>query len=101
KWNSVFQVIAIDLPGHGASDIKQFPSMIGFTDELKALFDLLQISRCHLLGYSMGGRVALSFALRHPDYVSHLILESASPGLKTIEERLNRQQQDAKLAEFL
>lgn len=99
KWSSAFKVIAIDLPGHGQSKIAQFPSMTGFCDELKEILDALEVDRCHLLGYSMGGRIALSFALRHPNYVSHLILESASPGLKTIEERLTRQTADGRLGD--
>src|SRR5699024_3377476 len=67
--------------------------------ELKILLEELQVSKCHLLGYSMGGRVALSFAQRHPEMVSCLILESASPGLKTESERIERKEKDAKLAD--
>src|SRR5699024_644288 len=54
-------VITIDLPGHGNSVTPDFPTMIDFCDELKILLEELQVSKCHLLGYSMGGRVALSF----------------------------------------
>src|SRR5699024_5823244 len=67
----------------------------------KAILDALEIDNCYLLGYSMGGRIALSFALRYPNYVSHLILESASPGLKTLEERLQRQASDSKLGDLI
>lgn len=99
KWSSVFRVITIDLPGHGNSVTPDFPTMIDFCDELKILLEELQVSKCHLLGYSMGGRVALSFAQRHPEMVSSLILESASPGLKTESERVERKEKDAKLAD--
>lgn len=51
-----------------------------------------------LVGYSMGGRVALHQALRRPDRVRRLILESASPGLATEEERARRRADDEALA---
>src|SRR5690625_4319625 len=52
-----------------------------------------------MLGYSLGGRTALSFAQYFPNQVKSLILESASPGLKTEAERKTRREQDDKLAE--
>src|SRR5699024_4306522 len=52
KWSSVFRVITIDLPGHGNSVTPDFPTMIDFCDELKILLEELQVSKCHLLGYS-------------------------------------------------
>ncbi|MER2116248.1 MAG: 2-succinyl-6-hydroxy-2,4-cyclohexadiene-1-carboxylate synthase, partial [Solibacillus isronensis] len=50
-------------------------------------------------GYSMGGRVALSYAVRYPSGIEHLILESASPGLMDEEQRTIRKQADDTLAE--
>ena len=47
----------------------------------------------------MGGRLALGFACLYPEFVDTLILESASPGLLTEEEREIRRQNDRKLAE--
>ena len=52
-----------------------------------------------LLGYSMGGRIALHYAVRHPERVERLVLESASPGLRTEEERVRRRAEDEALAE--
>ena len=42
----------------------------------------------------MGGRIALAYTVRYPERVSSLILESSSPGLKTEEEREERQVAD-------
>jgi 2-succinyl-6-hydroxy-2,4-cyclohexadiene-1-carboxylate synthase len=98
KWASAFQVIAIDLPGHGNTVTPNFPQMMDFCDELRDLLDLLDVQKCHLLGYSMGGRIALSFAQRHPQRLRSLLLESASPGLQSALERKERQQNDEALA---
>jgi 2-succinyl-6-hydroxy-2,4-cyclohexadiene-1-carboxylate synthase len=53
----------------------------------------------HLLGYSMGGRLALTIAVHYPDKVKSLILESATAGLKTESERQERIQSDNALAD--
>lgn len=55
----------------------------------------------HLLGYSMGGRIALHFALRHPGRLVSLTLESASPGLEDPAARAARRAEDEALAEAL
>lgn len=54
-----------------------------------------------LIGYSMGGRIALHQALRAPDRVRRLVLESASPGLETEAERSARRRADSQLAASL
>jgi 2-succinyl-6-hydroxy-2,4-cyclohexadiene-1-carboxylate synthase len=57
--------------------------------------------RVTLLGYSMGGRAALSFAAHYPNMTKALILESVNPGLTDENLRLERSEQDDKLAEFI
>jgi 2-succinyl-6-hydroxy-2,4-cyclohexadiene-1-carboxylate synthase len=54
-----------------------------------------------VLGYSMGGRLALYAALEHPSAFAALVLESASPGLKTEAERAERRAADERLAVML
>ena len=93
-------VAAIDLPGHGAAT--GLPAeAYGFdaaVDALAATFDAHGLARPDLLGYSMGGRVALAFALRHPERVRTLTLESASAGLETDAARAARRTLDAERA---
>lgn len=103
-WGQHMQCIAIDILGHGQTDA---PAAIQRYDietvakDIAMLFDRLGIKKAHLLGYSMGGRLALTFAIRYPQYVQTLILESSSPGLKTEEERIKRCEEDERLAQFI
>ena len=92
------QVIAIDLPGHGRTDTPLGKSMEECCWDLKQLFHYLQLDKFHLLGYSMGGRTALSFAMMYPKHVQSLVLESSSPGLAATEDRALRIEKDEKNA---
>ncbi|WP_163971529.1 2-succinyl-6-hydroxy-2,4-cyclohexadiene-1-carboxylate synthase [Oceanobacillus halotolerans] len=98
SWQASFQVITVDLPGHGKTKVEHPRSMEDCCEDLRQLLDHLQLESVHLLGYSMGGRTALSFAMLYPNHVRSLILESASPGLSTSEERMARIERDDKLA---
>lgn len=97
-----YQLIAPDLLGHGQTaspaDSTRYDMPHAITD-LWALLDYWHIDRCRLLGYSMGGRLALGFALTHPERVSALILESSSAGLASASERTARIYSDEALAE--
>jgi pimeloyl-ACP methyl ester carboxylesterase len=75
-----FRTIAVDLPGFGDSD-KPFPAAYDppmFARWVHALLDALGLDRVHLLGHSMGGRVALEVGMRHPDRVDRLVLMTPS-----------------------
>ncbi|WP_147532709.1 2-succinyl-6-hydroxy-2,4-cyclohexadiene-1-carboxylate synthase [Bacillus marasmi] len=104
KWSEQSQLIMVDIIGHGESDAPSDSSrylMDKVVEDLAALLSKLGVDCADFLGYSMGGRLALSFALAHPEMVRKLVLESASPGLKTEEERAQRRESDAKLAAFI
>ena len=91
------RVIRVDLPGHGATELPQHPkraSMAQVADDLCALLRALDAAPAHVLGYSMGARLALNLALQHPECVARLVLESGSPGLKTEDERASRRASD-------
>lgn len=96
-------VIAPDLPGHGASlrdDSAEF-TMPAAANSIIALLDQLNISHCILLGYSMGGRLALYLATHYPDRFTKLILESSSPGIDNSAERSARKTWDTQIAQSL
>ncbi len=96
--------ILIDLPGHGRSDAPPDPAryeMTAVARDLAKLLQALTASPVNLLGYSMGGRLALYMAVHYPDLVKTLILESASPGLAEAQERLARRKRDEALADAI
>ncbi len=90
-WEPLFQYIprgiAITLPGHGNTP---------FTPEWDMPFP-----KAHLIGYSLGGRIAADFARKYPERVLSLTLLSTHPGLKTEEEKKLRLQKDAEWARLL
>jgi len=95
--------IAVDLPGHGSSlglppDTYEIE---GATRAVINALDKLEVERPLIAGYSMGGRLALYLALRYPERCAGLLLESASPGLKSASERAARRAADESKAKRL
>jgi pimeloyl-ACP methyl ester carboxylesterase len=75
-----YRVIGVDLPGFGDSDKPLFAAYDApfFARAMAALLDALEIDRAHVVGNSMGGRVALELGLRHPNRVRRLALLAPS-----------------------
>ena len=99
-----FCCVVPDLPGHGSSLGLPHPaaySIEGAAYALLVLLDELEVERPLVVGYSMGGRLALYLALRYPERCSALFLESASPGIEDAVEREARRDADEKLANRL
>ena len=96
--------LTVDLPGHGETRVIGDESCYNMPNTAQALIELLddlQIDKCLLLGYSMGGRLALYMTLHFPERFEKVVLESASPGLKTEKERSQRREADLQLAQKL
>jgi 2-succinyl-6-hydroxy-2,4-cyclohexadiene-1-carboxylate synthase len=95
-------VMAIDLPGHGKTIMRggiDSYRMDNCAAEIVRWLDDLELPSAHLVGYSMGGRLALYLAVHYPDSIRKVVLESTSPGLRTEIERQRRILEDAALAE--
>ncbi|MBX6353102.1 MAG: 2-succinyl-6-hydroxy-2,4-cyclohexadiene-1-carboxylate synthase [Thermoflavifilum sp.] len=108
RWQGRWRCIAVDLPGHGrtywpddGTPHAQALSMPAAAAGLAKLMKRLGCSRYAVLGYSLGGRTALALACHDPQRVAALVLESASPGLRTPAERQARREQDEALADWL
>jgi pimeloyl-ACP methyl ester carboxylesterase len=80
-----YRAIAVDLPGFGDSDKPLWGAYDApfFARAIVALLDALDLDRSHVVGNSMGGRVALELGLNHADRVNRLVLLAPSmPWLK-------------------
>src|SRR5262245_48980111 len=72
------KVIAVEMQGHGRTgDIDRDISSENLADDVAALLDHLKIARADLIGYSMGGAVAMQCAIRHPDKVRKAVVISS------------------------
>jgi len=99
-----FKFILIDLIGHGRTESPENVSRYQIQQvhsDIIEIMDYLEVRKAHLLGYSMGGRVALSLAISYPERFLNLILESSSPGIEDKKARDERKAADEKLAEFI
>ena len=74
-----FLVYALDTRGHGRAPRGSAPFTISqFAEDLLAFLDEQGLKRVNLLGFSDGGNIALTFALRHPERVRRLVLNGAN-----------------------
>ncbi|XHX79018.1 MAG: 2-succinyl-6-hydroxy-2,4-cyclohexadiene-1-carboxylate synthase [Stenomitos frigidus ULC029] len=97
-----FCCLAVDLPGHGNTIVEGEEMLYMMPQTAHAIVTLLEqlhIPHCSLVGYSMGGRLALYLALHFPQRFQKVVLESASPGLRTEAERSARLEHDRALAD--
>jgi 2-succinyl-6-hydroxy-2,4-cyclohexadiene-1-carboxylate synthase len=104
-WKSLVleghQLILVDLIGHGESDKPRsgkYYSLKLMLRHLNKLIHQLGSSKYSILGYSMGGRIALAYSLAYPNEIDKLVLESASYGECGLLNRLKRRRSDSKLA---
>lgn len=95
ELSTTHSLVAIDLPGHGGSG--EVRANLSQTTELVAS----SIDRSIVIGYSLGGRVALHLALGHPQLVERLVIIGATGGLDSEEERRQRRVADESLADHL
>jgi 2-succinyl-6-hydroxy-2,4-cyclohexadiene-1-carboxylate synthase len=99
-----FYCLTVDLPGHGKTqvlDSDEYYTIPNTAQGIINLLDTLNISQCFLVGYSMGGRLALYLTLHFPERFPQVVLESASPGLASEIERLERVKCDNQIAQKL
>jgi 2-succinyl-6-hydroxy-2,4-cyclohexadiene-1-carboxylate synthase len=99
-----YNYYAIDLIGHGNSDShgekKHYNA--DFIIELiqKFIADIFS-EKVFLIGYSMGGRAALTYSAKYPETLEGLILESSTAGIKNENERKDRIKNDEEIAKFI
>ncbi len=79
KWSESFRVISVDVRNHGRSfhsDDMKFESLV---IDLHRIIGHESVKKLHLLGHSMGGKIAMEFAAIYPDLIDSLIIVDVSP----------------------
>lgn len=86
SWDAVvpllasdFQLVVVDLRGHGASPWPGSYTLAEQADDVARLLDGLGVTRATVIGHSMGGRVALALAMTRPELVEALVVEDSPP----------------------
>lgn len=84
-FTATHRVLALDLPGYGASERPDAPyTPPWYADVVSAWLDKVGVEKAVIVGHSMGGQIALTLALDHPEKVEKLVL-SAPAGLETFQ----------------
>ena len=100
--NSNIHWITPNLPGHGPHPKISPNSPYSFNNTIDDLYSLTRnYPQITLLGYSMGARIALLYALKYISQISSLILISPNPGITDINERKQRKQWDDSTADSI
>ncbi len=102
RFSNSHYCIAYDLPGHGNSSVESHNEFYGIENTISSLkreLEKNEINDFVLVGYSMGGRIALSFAIKYPELIRKLVLVSASPGIESASLREVRIKVDNEIAE--
>lgn len=78
-FSADYRVIAIDTRGHGQSPRGEKPfTIVQFAEDLHDFMDEKGIAKAILLGFSDGGNIALTFALKYPERVERMIVDGAN-----------------------
>jgi pimeloyl-ACP methyl ester carboxylesterase len=91
RLKNYFQVITIDLPGHGASEnMGPVHSMDDMAEAVRKVLNSLGINSCLMVGHSMGGYVTLAFAEKYPRLLKGIVLFHSHAAADSPEARINR-----------
>jgi len=102
--NKNFSSLGIDLIGHGESSSPEnieFYSADAIANQINNIIEHIIKRKVIPVGYSMGGRAALSFAVKNPLMVEALILESTTPGIENEKLREERIKKDKEITSFI
>jgi len=73
-----FNVLSVDLPGHGNSEGPSIKSIEKISDWIKSLMLKINIEKIIIIGHSQGGLVSIDFAARYPNLINSLVLVAGS-----------------------
>ena len=73
-----FNILSVDLPGHGNSEGPSLKSIEEISDWVKSLMNVLDIKKIIIIGHSQGCLVGIDFASRYPNLINDLVLVAGS-----------------------
>jgi 2-succinyl-6-hydroxy-2,4-cyclohexadiene-1-carboxylate synthase len=103
-WSTQASLILLDIPGHGNTTWSEHLNeyQIEFiAKEIVAQLTQKGFSSIDIVGYSMGGRLAIALAVRYPHFIRKAVFVSTTPGIEEEAERRARINQDAKWIQLL
>jgi esterase len=74
-----YKIYSVDLRNHGQSPHSEIMTYPAMADDVRELLEIEKTPDCHLVGHSLGGKVAMQFAISHPDRVSKLAIVDIAP----------------------
>jgi len=87
--NQGYNVLSVDLPGHGNSEGPSLKSIEEISDWIKSLMNVLDIKKLIIIGHSQGSLVGIDFAARYPDFISGLVLVAGSYKMPVNQDLIN------------
>ena len=84
-----FNVLSVDLPGHGNSEGPSLKSIEEISDWIKSLMEKLKIEKITIIGHSQGSLVGIDFAARYPELISRLVLVAGSYRMPVNQDLIN------------
>jgi esterase len=79
QLNEDFNILSVDLPDHGKSQHSEQFSFFDYAESISHLLATLKINNIHLVGHSLGGKIAMQMALTHTDLISTLTVLDIAP----------------------
>jgi len=87
--NQGYNVLSVDLPGHGNSEGPSLKSIEEISDWIKSLMNVLHIKKLIIIGHSQGSLVGIDFAARYPNLISGLVLVAGSYKMPVNQDLIN------------
>ena len=84
-----FNVLSVDLPGHGNSEGPSLKSIEEISDWIKSLMEKLSIKKIIIIGHSQGSLVGIDFAARYPESILSLVLVAGSYKMPVNQDLIN------------
>jgi pimeloyl-ACP methyl ester carboxylesterase len=78
-FSRFYQVVSLDLRNHGLSPHSDYQDFAAMAEDVYELCQRLELDKVHVLGHSLGGKVAMQFASSYPELVAKLVVVDISP----------------------